>query len=91
MLALILYLSLALCLNIPSQGAQDKRQNQVANPGDTATGEVLKEEGGQLQLNTKPCDREKAVITFRKPYVKESAGTIKCEGVERKLIQVIQK
>ena len=30
-------------------------------------------------------------IIFRKPSVKESAGTAKCEGVERKLIQVVRK
>jgi hypothetical protein len=61
-------------------------------PDDVATGEVLKEEGGILQLNTRPCDTDKAVIIFRKPYVKGAAGTINCEGKGvKKLVQVVQK
>lgn len=91
MLTMYLYLTLALFLNSPSQGAQGGRQNRIANPGEAATGEVLKEEGGQIQLNLKPCDREKVVMIFRKPFVKESAGTVNCGGVERKLTQVVQK
>lgn len=94
MITLFLYLSLALYLTTyhsPAIVAQDS-QPQFAKQGDAATGEVLKEESGQLQLNTRPCDRDKDVIIFRKPFVKGAAGTINCEGRgEIKLVQVLQK
>jgi hypothetical protein len=61
-------------------------------PGDVATGEVMMEEGGRLQLNTSPCDKDKVVIIFRNPYVKGAGGTIKCDGgVVKKLVQVAQR
>lgn len=92
---LFLYFSLALYLTTcysPAQVAQDRRPPQTAMPGDVATGEVLMEKDGQLQLNAKPCDRDKDVIIFRKPYVKGAAGTIDCEGRGViKLVQVVQK
>ena len=95
MITLFLYLSLALYLTTypgPAHVAQDSRQPQFAKQGDAATGEVLKEESDQLQLNTRPCDKNKDVIIFRKPFVKGAAGTINCEGRgEIKLVQVLQK
>jgi hypothetical protein len=60
--------------------------------GDVATGEVMLEDGGRLQLNTRPCDRDKVVIIFQKPYVKGAARTINCEGGgAKKVVQVVQR
>jgi len=94
MRTLFLYFSLALYLTTchsSAQMAQDRRPPQNAISGDVATGEVMTEEGGRLQLNTRPCDRDKVVIIFRKPYVKEAVGNVKCGGDVKKLVQVVQK
>jgi hypothetical protein len=95
MLTLFLYLSLASYLTTChslTHVAQDRRPPRIANPGETAIGEVMMEEGGQLQLNTKPCDEQRVVIIFQKPFVTESAGTINCEGrAAKKLVRVLKK
>jgi hypothetical protein len=94
MITLFLYLSLASYLTIchsPAHAAQDGGQPQIAKPGDAATGEVLMEKDGRLQLNAKPCDKNKVVVIFRAPYIKEMAGTINCEGDVKKLVHVVQK
>jgi hypothetical protein len=93
MFTLFLYLFLASYLTTGhglTHVAQDRRPPQNAKPEETAIGEVLKEEGGQLHLNTRPCDKDKVVIIFRNPYVKESAGTVNCGGI-KKLVQIVQK
>ena len=94
MITLFLYLSLApyltFCHSL-AHVAQGGGQPQIAKPGDAATGEVLMEKDGRLQLNAKPCDKDKAVVIFRKPYIKEAAGNINCEGNVKKLVHVVQK
>jgi hypothetical protein len=96
MLALLLHLVLALYLTASPSLAQPIQERYLAlvrnaAPGETATGEVVREEGEQLQLNTTPCNRDRTVVIFRKPYTKESAGTINCKGVVRNLTQAVKR
>jgi hypothetical protein len=96
MLPLFLYVSLALYLtifpNLP-QVAQAQRLPPVkrAAQGETATGEVVKENGNQLDLNVRPCNTERIIVIFQTPYVKDPVGTIQCQGMTRALVQVIQR
>jgi hypothetical protein len=77
-------------LTLVSQ-AQSLPPARYATPGGSATGEVVREDGVELQLNVTPCATEKVVVIFRRPYTMDSAGTIQCGGVTKALVQVIQR
>lgn len=62
-----------------------------AKAGQGATGEVVKEENGELELDTTPCEKNRTVLTFKMPYTKEAAGSVNCRGADRQLVQAVQK
>jgi hypothetical protein len=64
---------------------------RYATPGGAATGEVVQEDGNQLQLNVTPCASERVIVIFRRPYTKDPAGAIQCGGVTKVLVQAIQR
>ena len=86
----ILFLTVFLSLADMAQ-AQRAPRVRYATTGGAATGEVLQENSGQLQLNVTPCAAEKVLVIFRKPYTKDPAGTIQCKGVTKVLVQAIQR
>jgi hypothetical protein len=96
MAKLFLHISLVLCMmTFPGLThlvhAQRLPPARYATPGGSATGEIIQENRDQLQLNVTPCGAGKVVLIFRKPYTKDAAGTIQCEGVTKKVVQAIQR
>jgi hypothetical protein len=89
----MLYLTIFTTFPNLAQVAQAQRLPPVryATPGGAATGELLQEDGDQLQLNVRPCAAERSVMIFRRPYTKDPAGTIRCGGVTKALVQAIQR
>lgn len=71
--------------------AQGVLQVKRASPGDVATGEVQREDNGQLQLALNPCGPTQIVVIFQRPYSTEPAGTVSCDGVQKALVQVVKK
>jgi hypothetical protein len=62
-----------------------------ANPGEAATGEVVSETAQELHINTRPCSATRAVVIFKRPYSRDSAGTITCGAVVKALVQAVQR
>ncbi len=62
-----------------------------AAPGDIATGEVVRQDVAQLQLNVTPCSNTKRLIVFRDPYVQQPAGKVTCNGAQKNLVQAVQR
>ena len=95
LLPLLRILLLVYVVAFPSlpQASQEQRwpTPRYATRGGAATGEVLTEDGDQLRLNVSPCSPESKIVIFRRPYSKEPAGTIQCDGVRKALVQAIQK
>jgi hypothetical protein len=71
--------------------AQKARSERQATPGLAASGEVMSERDGVLRLNTTPCRGAASVTVFRRPYVKEPAGEVNCNGARRSFVQVVQR
>jgi len=86
----VLYLMIFPSLTHVAQ-AQSLPPARYATQGGAATGEVVREDGDELQLNVTPCATERVVVIFRKPYTKDPAGTIQCGGVTKALVQAIQR
>ena len=86
-LALSLIVS-AVLVEVQAQKAPPER---MATPGLAASGEVLTERDGVLRLNTTPCRGTASVTVFRRPYVKEAAGEVNCNGARRSFVQVVQR
>jgi hypothetical protein len=64
---------------------------RYAQRGEAATGAVVKEDGGELQLNTTPCKSSANIVIFRGSYSKESIGAVKCENSQIALVQALQR
>jgi hypothetical protein len=62
-----------------------------ATTGQAATGEIISEDGNQLRLNVTPCQADKTVVVFHKPYAKNSRGSTQCNGATKDLVQVLQQ
>ncbi len=60
-----------------------------AQAGDVADGVIVREEQGELDLDTKPCDKE--ITRFHNPYKKKQIGEVKCSDGVHKKYQVEQK
>jgi hypothetical protein len=67
------------------------QSTRYASTGEAATGEVFSENPDRVELNTTPCKSVKNIVVFRKPYTKDSAGTVSCNGTTRSLFQMIQR
>ena len=85
-----LALAVAAVSNVAALVAGDP-QVKRAVPGDTARGLVLKDDGQELQLDATPCHPQRTVIVFHRPYTREAAGSVHCQGADRGLSYVIQK
>ena len=64
---------------------------RYAVPGEAARGEVISDQGTEIQIKTRPCETNSNVVVFRQPYAKEPAGTIQCGAVRKSLVQVVQR
>jgi hypothetical protein len=70
-----------------AQPAQIKR----AAAGEVATGEVINNQGDQLQLAVNPCGPNHIVVVFQRPYTVEPAGSVSCNGQQKSLVQVVKQ
>jgi hypothetical protein len=59
--------------------------------GQTASGEVISEDGNQLRLNVTPCGSTPTIVVFHQPYASSSRGSTQCNGASKALVQVLQK
>ena len=62
---------------------------EASYTGDVATGVILLEEKGELDLDTRPCKGR--VYTFHPPYKKKERGKVTCDGKEFQQYSVEQK
>jgi hypothetical protein len=95
MRSILLPLGLAVCLTtaLASLGAPNDPNSPVryAAPGDASRGEFVSETADELQVNITPCGSNRTIVIFRKPYDKQDAGSVKCGGAEKKLIQAVKR
>jgi hypothetical protein len=63
---------------------------QNAARGDIATGRLIREESGELDLDTSPCNGDR-VVRFHEPYEKTIIGQLRCSNQALDKIQVHQK
>jgi hypothetical protein len=90
MASLLGSVALVLALGALTPGEPLPLRTPYAAPGQGATGQVVSEANNELQLNTTPCAATQSIITFRKPYTQEPAGSVSCNGSERTLVQAVQ-
>lgn len=64
-------------------------QVALASNGDSARGVILKEDKGELTLDSKPCGG--LVLMFTKPYTKREVGQVTCDKRKYPRYEVEQK
>ena len=67
----------------------DDLQVRANQPGDSATGVVLQEEGNQAVIDASPCNGR--AMVFTQPYSKTAAASVECGGQRFDAFRFVQK